>query len=54
MLDKKTDDLVDKTLAFDVEIKDKNDNRPEFTLSTIRVSVPENTPEGSENILLHI
>uniref|UniRef100_A0A9J7Y697 Cadherin 26, tandem duplicate 1 n=1 Tax=Cyprinus carpio carpio TaxID=630221 RepID=A0A9J7Y697_CYPCA len=46
VLDKKTDDLVDKTLAFDVEIKDKNDNRPEFPLSTIRVSVPENTPEG--------
>ncbi|XP_016418708.1 cadherin-like protein 26 [Sinocyclocheilus rhinocerous] len=46
VLDRQTDAMVDKTLSFNVEIKDKNDNRPVFTPSTLRVSVPENTPEG--------
>ncbi|XP_016106798.1 cadherin-like protein 26 [Sinocyclocheilus grahami] len=46
VLDRQTDATVDKTLSFNVDIKDKNDNRPVFTPSTLRVSVPENTPEG--------
>ncbi|KAL0159151.1 hypothetical protein M9458_047227, partial [Cirrhinus mrigala] len=46
VLDKKTGATVDKTLSFNVEIKDKNDNSPMFTpTNTIRVSVPENTVE---------
>ncbi|XP_042606184.1 cadherin-like protein 26 isoform X2 [Cyprinus carpio] len=47
VLDRQTDATVDKTLSFNVEIKDKNDNSPQFTPSTIRASVPENTPEGT-------
>lgn len=46
MLDRQTGATVDKTLSFNVEIKDKNDNSPQFTPSTISASVPENTPEG--------
>ncbi|XP_052450211.1 cadherin-like protein 26 isoform X1 [Carassius gibelio] len=46
VLDRRTGIAVDKTLSFNVEIKDKNDNSPQFTPSTIRASVPENTPEG--------
>ncbi|RXN02782.1 cadherin 26 [Labeo rohita] len=48
VLDRKTRATVDKTLSFNVEIKDKNDNSPQFTpSSTIRVTVPENAPEGA-------
>ncbi|CAM4682785.1 unnamed protein product [Leuciscus chuanchicus] len=46
VLDRQTGKEVDKTLSFNVDIKDLNDNRPEFSPDTIRVSVPENTPEG--------
>ncbi|KAK2885915.1 hypothetical protein Q8A67_016752 [Cirrhinus molitorella] len=46
VLDRKTGETVDKTLSFNVEIKDKNDNSPKFTPSSFRVNVPENTPEG--------
>ncbi|KAK7131872.1 hypothetical protein R3I93_018439 [Phoxinus phoxinus] len=46
VLDRKTGKEMDKTLSFDVAIKDVNDNRPEFTPETFRVPVPENTPEG--------
>ncbi len=46
VLDRQTGATVDKTLSFNVEIKDKNDNSPLFTPSTIRATVPENTPEG--------
>ncbi len=46
VLDRQTGATVDKTLSFNVEIKDKNDNSPLFTPSTIRAPVPENTPEG--------
>lgn len=49
MLDRQTGIELDKTLSFNVDIKDVNDNRPEFSPETIRVPVPENTPEGSEN-----
>ncbi|XP_051515749.1 cadherin-like protein 26 [Myxocyprinus asiaticus] len=47
VLDRKTNAEVDKTLSFNVEIKDKNDNRPEFSPVTIRASIPENTPQGT-------
>ncbi|XP_016340051.1 cadherin-like protein 26 isoform X2 [Sinocyclocheilus anshuiensis] len=46
VLDRLTGATLDKTLSFNVEIKDKNDNSPQFTPSTIHAPVPENTPEG--------
>ncbi|XP_077060740.1 cadherin-like protein 26 [Siphateles boraxobius] len=46
VLDRQTGEAVDKTLSFNVDIKDMNDNKPVFSLETIRVPVPENTPEG--------
>ncbi|XP_026100387.1 cadherin-like protein 26 [Carassius auratus] len=46
VLDRKTDATVDKTLSFNVEIKDKNDNSPVFTTNPISLYLPENTPEG--------
>lgn len=45
-MDEKTNVAVDKTLAFDVAIKDKNDNAPKFEPANIRISVRENTPPG--------
>lgn len=53
MLLKGTDEMVDKTLSFNVEIKDKNDNSPQFKPETIYATVSENTPQGTENTLLH-
>lgn len=41
---------LDKTLSFNVEIKDKNDNRPEFNRGTIRATISENIAEGTENM----
>jgi len=49
VLDRQTGKELDKTLSFNVEIKDKNDNKPEFLLKTIHIPVQENTVEGSEN-----
>ncbi|XP_051962189.1 cadherin-like protein 26 isoform X2 [Xyrauchen texanus] len=47
VLNRETGEEVDKTLSFNVEIKDKNDNRPEFSPVTIRASIPENTLQGT-------
>lgn len=44
--DEITGETVDRTLAFDVAIKDINDNAPHFEPPNIKVSVRENTPEG--------
>ncbi|KAF7667191.1 hypothetical protein LDENG_00073590 [Lucifuga dentata] len=46
ILDKKTNEPIDKELAFDVQIKDINDNAPHFTHPLRRISVKENMPEG--------
>ncbi|KAI7794586.1 putative cadherin-like protein 26, partial [Triplophysa rosa] len=47
VLDKNTNAVVDKTLSFNVEIKDKNDNPPEFSPSTIHAVIPENAQDGA-------
>ncbi|XP_017209214.1 cadherin-like protein 26 [Danio rerio] len=46
VLDKDTGAPLDRTLSFNVEIKDLNDNAPLFTPTTIPASVPENALEG--------
>ncbi|XP_056126658.1 cadherin-like protein 26 [Rhinichthys klamathensis goyatoka] len=46
VLDRQTDKELDKTLSFNVDIKDLNDNSPKFSPEMIRVPVQENTPEG--------
>lgn len=44
--DKYTDKLLDRELAFDVEVKDINDNPPKFVAPVMIFDVNENTPEG--------
>ncbi|KAM9444835.1 cadherin-like protein 26 isoform 2-T2 [Clarias gariepinus] len=40
------DKLVDKSLYFDVIVKDKNDNPPIFSPKVLEVNLPENLKEG--------
>ncbi|ROL23488.1 Cadherin-like protein 26 [Anabarilius grahami] len=47
VLSRATGLAVDKTLSFNVEIKDKNDNSPVFKPDTIQVTVSENAPQGT-------
>lgn len=44
--DKYTDKLLDRELAFDVEVKDINDNPPQFVAPVMIFDVNENSPEG--------
>lgn len=44
--DKFTDRLLDKELAFDVQIQDINDNPPQFVAPSMIFNVNENAPEG--------
>ncbi|XP_034027401.1 cadherin-like protein 26 [Thalassophryne amazonica] len=53
ILDKVTGRLLDKELAFDVEIKDINDNPPKFQSDVMRVGIKENFPEGYLPASLH-
>uniref|UniRef100_A0A3P8YLD2 Cadherin domain-containing protein n=1 Tax=Esox lucius TaxID=8010 RepID=A0A3P8YLD2_ESOLU len=46
ILDKQTGELVDRTLAFNVAIKDINDNPPTFEKSVMTDSISENSAEG--------
>ncbi|XP_048035500.1 cadherin-like protein 26 [Megalobrama amblycephala] len=47
VLSRATDQAVDKTLSFNVEIKDKNDNSPVFKPDTIQATISENAAQGS-------
>ncbi|XP_072553524.1 cadherin-like protein 26 [Salminus brasiliensis] len=44
--DRMTGVILDRTLSFNVAIKDKNDNPPEFIPPTLYAKVPENITEG--------
>ncbi|MEQ2188785.1 hypothetical protein GOODEAATRI_018493, partial [Goodea atripinnis] len=46
VFEKSTKTQIDRDLAFDVDIKDINDNAPRFTAFTKEASVKENTPSG--------
>ncbi|KAA0706778.1 Cadherin-like protein 26 [Triplophysa tibetana] len=47
VLDWITGEVADKTLSFNVEIHDKNDNPPIFTVSTVHEVFPENALDGT-------
>ncbi|XP_035378559.1 cadherin-like protein 26 [Electrophorus electricus] len=44
--DRITDEILDKTLAFNMAIKDKNDNAPLFSPALLITQFPENIKEG--------
>ncbi|XP_049921086.1 cadherin-like protein 26 [Epinephelus moara] len=46
ILSKKTDTAIDKELAFNVEIKDINDNAPKFQHSRMKASIKESTQDA--------
>ncbi|XP_060794646.1 cadherin-like protein 26 isoform X3 [Neoarius graeffei] len=46
VMEKRSEKILDKTLAFDVTITDKNDNPPEFIPEDLYIDVPENIKEG--------
>lgn len=50
ILDKVTGQKIDRELAFDVEIKDINDNAPMFIRPKMTVDVPENMPKGEYTV----
>lgn len=51
VLNPETGQGLDKNLAFDVDIKDINDNAPKFVRLKQRSSVMENAEEGKFTIL---
>ncbi|XP_070766701.1 cadherin-like protein 26 [Enoplosus armatus] len=53
VLDRQTGDKKDKELAFNIEIKDINDNPPMFSNPQIETDVKENTEEGYLEVQLH-
>ncbi|XP_029361394.1 cadherin-like protein 26 isoform X2 [Echeneis naucrates] len=54
ILDRDTGEKIDKELAFDVEVKDINDNAPRFSHPEIQADVMENTAEGFLSVQLHV
>lgn len=47
IVNRKTNEKIDKELSFDVEIKDINDNDPVFLKSKRVVQIKENIDEGN-------
>ncbi|KAI4873635.1 hypothetical protein NFI96_031467 [Prochilodus magdalenae] len=47
VLDRQTKQVLDRTLSFNVAIKDKNDNAPQFLPEVLNLTIPENTKEGT-------
>lgn len=48
IIDKYTRKKLDKELAFDIEIKDINDNAPTFSKPQMTIEVKENTIQGEK------
>uniref|UniRef100_A0A674F1A8 Cadherin 26, tandem duplicate 1 n=1 Tax=Salmo trutta TaxID=8032 RepID=A0A674F1A8_SALTR len=53
IMDKETGNPVDRTLGFDVAIKDINDNAPYFENLVTKASVKESLPEGLAQSILN-
>lgn len=54
VLDRVTNVIVDRTLAFDVAIKDINDNAPVFDRSVINADVKETTKGGEMSLAFYL
>ncbi|XP_041114371.1 cadherin-like protein 26 [Polyodon spathula] len=50
--DQRTGIIADKSLVFNIDVKDKNDNAPKFKLPVVDVPLKENAPAGSGVFLL--
>ncbi|XP_033884477.3 cadherin-like protein 26 [Acipenser ruthenus] len=50
--DRRTGKIVDQSLVFNIDVKDKNDNAPKFKNSVVDVLLKENSPAGSDVFLL--
>ncbi|XP_017342265.1 cadherin-like protein 26 isoform X2 [Ictalurus punctatus] len=46
VVDRQTGEILDKTLALNLIIRDKNDNPPVFKPEILNIDIPENTKEG--------
>ncbi|KAK6471776.1 cadherin-like protein 26 [Huso huso] len=50
--DRRTGKIVDQSLVFNIDVKDKNDNAPKFKNPVVDVLLKENSPAGSDVFLL--
>ncbi|MGH0141308.1 UNVERIFIED_CONTAM: hypothetical protein FKN15_073695 [Acipenser sinensis] len=50
--DRRTGKIVDQTLMFNIDVKDKNDNAPKFKNPVVDILLKENSPAGSDVFLL--
>lgn len=54
MVDRQTGEILDKTLALNLIIRDKNDNPPVFKPEILNIDIPENTKEGENHTLMFV
>lgn len=54
VVDRQTGEILDKTLALNLIIRDKNDNPPVFKPEILNIDIPENTKEGENHTLMFV